>query len=264
MIKPPPKVVVPPPVVEKPEVIIKQPQRIKPPPKVIVPPPVIENPEVIVKQPQRIKPPPKVIVPPPIIEKQDIIVQQPKRIKPPPKIIVPPPVYDQPDVYYQEPQVIKPPPQIISQVFYEQPEILVQQPEILLQQPVNPGEEFRLYTIFTDEKTTSTTPNESAFSKFLYNRYSFFETASQVGFESDYYLNKKITDDDLNNLATPSPDNFKIPTIILVDWTAYEKVTPEKAGITQVMFDVPGDTPTTRAELLYDCWNCKNDFTSKK
>ncbi|MCQ2796751.1 MAG: hypothetical protein MJ213_05605 [Bacilli bacterium] len=135
--------------------------------------------------------------------------------------------------------------------------------------PRQSGEKFQLYTIFTDEITTSTTPNENAFSKFLGRNYSFFETASGVGFDSDYYLNKKITDDDLNNLATPSPDNFKIPTIFLVDWSAKinpdHSVTPDKsAGITQVLFDVPGDTPNAKASLLFDCWNCEGDFTSKK
>ncbi|MCQ2795286.1 MAG: hypothetical protein MJ214_03675 [Bacilli bacterium] len=122
------------------------------------------------------------------------------------------------------------------------------------------NETFRLYTIFTDESTSSTTPYENAFSQFLGRNYSFFEKASERGFDSNYYINKKITDDDLNNLATPGPDNFKIPTIILVDWT--NAATPDKAGITEVMFDDPGSTAYERANLLYDCWNCKGDFSN--
>lgn len=132
--------------------------------------------------------------------------------------------------------------------------------------PTMPGEQFRLYTIFTDETTTSTTPEETAFSKFLGRRYTFFEQASEVGFASNYYLNKKITEEDLNNLATPGPDNFKIPTIILVDWhlngsTIYSEDTDKNPGISQIMFDVPGDTSWAKAKLLYECWNNKGDFS---
>ena len=121
------------------------------------------------------------------------------------------------------------------------------------------NETFRLYTVFTDETTSSTTPYENAFSQFLGRRYSFFEEASAAGFASNYYLNKKITEDDLNNLATPGPDNFKVPTILLVDWT---HGATENDGVTEVMFDVPGANQYERANLLYDCWNCKGDFSS--
>lgn len=133
--------------------------------------------------------------------------------------------------------------------------------------PTNKDEQFKLYTIFTDEVTTSTTPEESAFSKFLSHRYTFFEEASEVGYGSNYYLNKKITDEDLDNLATPGPDNFKIPTIILVDWRKYDTNeiykddVDKEPGISQVMFDVPGDTSWAKASLLRDCWNNKGDFS---
>lgn len=132
-------------------------------------------------------------------------------------------------------------------------------------QPTNTVEQFKLYTIFTDESTTSTTPYETAFSKFLGRQYTFFERASEVGFNSNYYLNKKITKEDLDNLATPGPDNFKIPTIVLVDWIHSDKVYTDEPniGISQIMFDVPGDNSYARAKLLYECWNNKGDFSSK-
>ena len=128
--------------------------------------------------------------------------------------------------------------------------------------PVNQGEQFRLYTIFTDEVTTSTTPVDSAFSQFLGNTYSFFEDASSVGLESNYFLNTQLNKEEYTNLATPGPDNFKIPTLILVDWNL--KVTADKApGITQVVFDVPGANGYSKASFLYNCWNNKEDFAPK-
>lgn len=120
---------------------------------------------------------------------------------------------------------------------------------------------FRLYTIFTDEITTSTTPVESAFSQFLGRTYSFFEKASEIGLDSNYFLNTKLNEEEYINLATPGPDNFKIPTLILVDWYANDEITPDKKGITQVVFDVPGGNGYEKASFLYDCWNNKGDFS---
>ena len=140
--------------------------------------------------------------------------------------------------------------------------------------PKNSKESFRLYTIYTNEKTSSTTPYVTAFSQFLGRQYTFFEQASVVGLNSNYYLNGKITEDDLNNLAMPEPDSFKVPTIMLIDWrkydgkdedekSIYEDEPNKKAGISQIMFDVEGSTPYERANLLYQCWNNEGDFGPK-
>ncbi|MCQ2792393.1 MAG: hypothetical protein MJ208_02590 [Bacilli bacterium] len=127
------------------------------------------------------------------------------------------------------------------------------------------GTDFNLYTIYTDETTDETTKYETAFSQFLSRQNSFFEQAGSVGLDSNYYINGKITEADLTNLITPGPDNFKIPTIILVDWVhdakVYEHEEDKPAGISQVMFDVPGADSYERAKLLYQCWNNKGDFS---
>mgnify|MGYP003299138924 CR=1 FL=1 len=135
--------------------------------------------------------------------------------------------------------------------------------------PKNSKESFRLYTIYTNEKTSSTTPYVTAFSQFLGRQYTFFEQASEVGLHSNYYLNGKITEDDLNNLAMPEPDSFKVPTIMLIDWRKHdeEKIysdEPNKEpGISQIMFEVTGTTPYERGNLLYQCWNNEGDFGPK-
>ena len=135
--------------------------------------------------------------------------------------------------------------------------------------PKNSKESFRLYTIYTNEKTSSTTPYVTAFSQFLGRQYTFFEQASEVGLHSNYYINGKITEEDLNNLAMPEPDSFKVPTIMLIDWRKHDEKKiyadePNKEpGISQIMFEVGGTTPYERASLLYDCWNNEGDFGTK-
>ena len=118
---------------------------------------------------------------------------------------------------------------------------------------------FKFYTVYTDESTTETTKDKTAFAQFLERDSWFFEKASEVGLKSNYYLNDKITKSDLETLGEVDPSTFKVPTILLVDWT--KKITSEKAGITQVMFDVPGSDSYTRAKLLLDCWNADGDFS---
>lgn len=121
---------------------------------------------------------------------------------------------------------------------------------------------FKLYTIFTDEVTTSTTTTESAFAQFMRDKNWFFEQASQVGQESVYLQNGGVTKADLEKMEACDPDNFINPTIMLVDWT--ETVTPSKKGITQVMFNVTGTNSYDKAKTLNDCWNCENLFEKIK
>ncbi len=134
--------------------------------------------------------------------------------------------------------------------------------------PTVSSESFKLFTIYTDEETSTTTPNESAFSKFLNRHLSFFEKASEVGLNySAYTLNGKVSKDDLENLACPDPSNFKVPTLMLVDWNnreeIYEGEPNQNGGIKQVFFDVPGDNSVAKAKLLYQCWNNKGDFSHR-
>ena len=123
------------------------------------------------------------------------------------------------------------------------------------------GLPFNLVTVFTDEVTTETTTRESAFVQYMDRNSSFFEEAGQVGRESQYYLNGKITDQDLEYLESADPDEFVTPTILLVDFGEDGKSGP---GVSEVMFGVTGADDYEKAQLLMDCWNGEGDFAARE
>lgn len=128
----------------------------------------------------------------------------------------------------------------------------------------NDGLDFNLYTIFTDEDTNESKPNNSAFAQFLTRRTSFFENVSDVGQKSNYFINGKITKEQCEKLESGEESDFTTPTIILVDWVKSNDTDEYCEGISQVMFSVPGDNENLRASLLLDCWNGKGDFEPAK
>ena len=118
---------------------------------------------------------------------------------------------------------------------------------------------FKLYTIFTDEVTSETTDDETAFVQYMNRNMSFMENAAASVYDSDYYMNGKISDDDLFNVESCDPDEFLTPTIMLVDMTA--KYSTE--GVRDMMFGVSGSNNVSKAQTLADCWFHKGDFSSK-
>lgn len=118
---------------------------------------------------------------------------------------------------------------------------------------------FKLYTIFTDEITSDTTTDETAFVKYMNRNMSFMESAAAAGYGSDYYMNGKISDTDLFNVESCDPDEFLTPTIFLVDFT--EEFAP--AGVRDIMFGVSGSNNVSKAQTLADCWYHKGDFSLK-
>lgn len=119
---------------------------------------------------------------------------------------------------------------------------------------------FKMYTIFSDEVTSDTTSERTAFVQYMERKSYFFEEAAAVGYDSAYFLNGKISQDDLLNVESIDPVNFLTPTILLVDFT---ESSPNK-GISEIFFGVTGDNDYSKAELLLDCWNHEGDFTLQK
>ncbi len=115
---------------------------------------------------------------------------------------------------------------------------------------------FKLFTIMTNEETTQTTKDETAFAQFLDRNGNFFEEAAEAGRNTDYFLNKQITETDLEKLESVDPTQFITPTILLVEFNdeidSYE--------ITEVMFSVGGETDYDKAQLLLECWNKEGQF----
>lgn len=117
---------------------------------------------------------------------------------------------------------------------------------------------FKMYTIFADEVTSDTTTIKSAFVQFLDRQAYFFEQAAGAGEASQYFLNNKLNESDLEALASADEDDFLTPTILLIDYT------DEAHGISEVMFSVSGDNKAQKAELLADCWQHTGDFAMKE
>ena len=118
---------------------------------------------------------------------------------------------------------------------------------------------FKMYTIFTDEVTSDTTTRETAFVKYMDRNADFFEEAAGNGYNTDYYINNKISNEDLVNVEQCDPDNFLTPTIMLVDYTDDSPI----KGVSEIMFGVDGDNDYKKAELLLDCWNHEGFFKIK-
>lgn len=123
----------------------------------------------------------------------------------------------------------------------------------------NDGLPFKMITIFADEITTETTSKETAFVQYMNRNQYFFEYTASVGYNTDYYLNGKISDADLQAVESCDPDEFLTPTIILVDYTDKSP----SYGVSEVLFGVTGDNDWQKAQVLLDCWNHAEDFASK-
>ncbi len=128
---------------------------------------------------------------------------------------------------------------------------------------INNGKGFKMYTIFTDEITSDTNDDETAFVQYMNRNSHFMENAAAAAYSSDYYLSGKISDADLFNVESCDPDEFLTPTIMLVDLRTAEEgnLTSTQPGVTDIMFGVSGSNKVTKAQLIADCWFHKGDFS---
>ncbi len=120
----------------------------------------------------------------------------------------------------------------------------------------NDGLPFKMYTIFTDEVTDETTSYQSAFVQYMSRNSYFFEYAASSAYQSEYYLNGYINDEDLQAFESADPDNFVTPTLLLIDFTASS---PEY-GVSEITFGIDGDDRYEKAQFLLDAWNHDGDF----
>ncbi len=123
----------------------------------------------------------------------------------------------------------------------------------------NGKDSFKMYTVFTDEKTNDTTTDQSAFVKYMNRNLKFMENAATVGYASEYYLNGKISETDLINVESCDENDFLTPTIFFVDLSE-QRIDP---GVSEIMFGVTGDTNVAKAQHLADCWQHTGDFAVK-
>ena len=121
---------------------------------------------------------------------------------------------------------------------------------------------FHLVTIFTDDETSETTEDETAFVKYLERHQDFFAEVGSISYETDYYKNGNLSDNDLTALETADPDDFLTPTLFLVELGEPATARGFGSGVTEVMFGVDGSDKSSKALTLSDCWRHAGDFSN--
>lgn len=116
---------------------------------------------------------------------------------------------------------------------------------------------FEVASIDVFEETTDSTNYKTAFVQFLERHQDFFEMAGGAAYDSNYYANGYLSDNDIEYLETADPNNFLTPTILLIDLNYGKK------GVTEVAFDIHGDTVQERKQFLIDMWYHKGSFAAK-
>lgn len=122
------------------------------------------------------------------------------------------------------------------------------------------GAKFALKTVDikedTDEDWKSENPSaKSAFEAFLDRNILYFEGFASAAQESNYYINGKITDQQITDrIESADASKFATPTFMLVDFTEGNN------GVTSVFFGVEGDTAAKKAAYLLSAWNYTGDF----
>jgi len=126
---------------------------------------------------------------------------------------------------------------------------------------------FAYYTIFKDDTSANDDDfkdNGSAFERFLSIHSDLFQTTATHLAANPYKTRATITDDNYQKFGFDGSSDFSafpIPSICLVDYTA-AAVKDGRAGLSEVLFTVTGDTDTTRANLLLDMWNHTDAYST--
>lgn len=122
------------------------------------------------------------------------------------------------------------------------------------------GKDFQYYTIFKDDTSSNDddyTDNGKAFERFLSIHIDLFQTVTPHLMTDPYKTRATIADDNYTKFGFDGSSDFTsfpIPSVCLVDYSA-DAIKDGRAGLSEVLFTVTGDTDTTRATLLLNMWN---------
>ncbi len=138
--------------------------------------------------------------------------------------------------------------------------------------PADPSEKFTMYTISASEESSTDEQYEdvngsTAFNRYLSNYMNLFNTVGPKLMDAPYYERASMTDTNYDAFSLQSTSgsspiaNFPVPTILLVDYTD-AAFAAGRAGISEVLFSVSGDTASERASLLRDMWHHTDDYST--
>ncbi|MCQ2798346.1 MAG: hypothetical protein MJ220_00470 [Bacilli bacterium] len=133
--------------------------------------------------------------------------------------------------------------------------------------PTNEKEEFKMYTISASEESTTDEDYEnvdgtSAFNRYIINHMNLFNTVGPALMDAPYYQRAGLSESNYDSFSLQSSGAdstsviaaFPVPTILLVDYSE-EAFAAGRAGISEVLFSVSGDTDAERATMLKNMWN---------
>lgn len=139
---------------------------------------------------------------------------------------------------------------------------------------IKDGKAVTIKTIFTDQELKKKDKEdwkgedtvkednfaETPFHAFLIRNAAKFERYAAEAQDSDYWLNGKISDTDIENIESADISKFKVPTIIQVDFTGEAR----KEGVTNVfIYDeslLTGSSKRAKGEFLASAWNYDGMF----
>lgn len=137
------------------------------------------------------------------------------------------------------------------------------------------GVSFSMYSIETtyvsdnDSDYTITIGGQSAFNRFLYVNSNLFNVAGPELYEAPYRTRASVSETSydqfaLNNTSSSTANplsEFPLPCVCLVDFTE-KAITAGRAGLSEILFSVSGDSELTRAKLLLNMWNHTDDYST--
>lgn len=132
---------------------------------------------------------------------------------------------------------------------------------------VDNNSSFSVVTIFTDElKTSDKDDEQTIFMEYLEDNSDFFEYAGGTIYGSPYFINEGISEDQIAAIASADPEEFRTPTVMLIDFSADCK--DASYGVTDVFVSVEesgtsGNSDANKAQFIYEAWTSKGKFERK-
>lgn len=134
---------------------------------------------------------------------------------------------------------------------------------------------FKLWAINTsyvsdnDSNYTITIGGQSAFNRFLYVNSNLFNTAGPELYKASYRTRASVSETSydqfaLNNTSSSTANplsEFPLPCVCLVDFSS-KAIAAGRAGLSEVLFSVSGDSELNRATLLLNMWNHTDEYNT--
>lgn len=133
---------------------------------------------------------------------------------------------------------------------------------------------FKLWAIDTtytsdNDSDYTTTGDSNAFNRFLYTNASLFQVAGPQLYTAPYRTRASVSETSydqfaLNNTSSSTTNalsDFPLPVVCLVDFTQ-KAINQGRAGLSEVLFSVSGDSELNRAQLLLNMWNHTDSYNT--